>query len=374
MLGPMTWMLATAIALTTTPARDVQRRIDVDCESARALEHALLRAERRDGVDIYLHGVCTGNFVISSGGVTLRGATPDSGLAAPSGNPTLKPVLEVVDARANLVGLVVQGAEVGVHVHGWDAEVLLFEVDVRNQDGVGVLSERGAHAQLLDTTLRDGGIGLLVRSNSTANLQRVTVTNQQVGVIVTDRSFVALSDTTIEESRVGGLGVTQRSDAVVLGGVFSENSQVHMGSGDWSSITLLNDPVVGSPTDATGFALTTIRYATIASYGTADIYGHAGALIGGALRLGNTVLHGDLTAGQFANAHVRNAKITGTVVCFDGADVICSGTTTAGAFGCPSSTCGPATAEAIDRAPSASTGPVLEEPSLEVPPRLRSRP
>ena len=58
----------------------------------------------------------------------------------------------------------------------------------------------------------------------------------------------------------------------------------------------------------------------------------------------------------------------------DGADVICNGTPTAGSFGCPSSTCGPATAEAIDRAPAAFTGPVFEEPGLEVPPRMRSWP
>ena len=374
MLGPMTWMLAIAISLTPTPVVERPGRIEVNCSSPGALERALFRAEKLGKVEIRLHGVCTGNFVIASDGVTLRGATPESGVAAPAGNPSRLPVIEVADAKASLREMAVRGVEVGVLVEGRDAEVLLYEVDVHDTDGLGVYAKRGAHAQLLDTTIRDGGIGLVVESSSTANLQRVTVTNQQVGVIVTDRSFAALSDTTIEDSREGGLSVSQRSDATVLGGVFSENSQVHMSSRDWSRITLLNEPAVGSPTDATEFALGVTRYATIASYGTSDIYGHASALIGGALQLGNTVLHGDLTAVQFANAHVRNAEIMGSVVCLDGADVICRQTTTAGAFGCPSSTCGPATAEAIDRASSASTSPVLEEPSLEAPPRLRSRP
>jgi hypothetical protein len=368
MLGPMIWILATAIAMPAAPPEEVQRRIiDVDCASAGALERALVRAEKLGEVEIRLDGVCTGNFVITSDGVTLRGATPDSGVAAPVGNPGHLPVIKVAGAKASLRALSVQGIEGGILVEGWDAEVLLSRVDVHNTAWYGVYASRGAHAQLLDTTLRSGGIGLLVESNSTANLQRVIVSNQLRGVVVSDRSFAAISDTTIENSFEGGLLVSQRSDATVLGGVFRNNSQVHMSSNDWSRITLLNDPVVGSTTDSTEFALGTIRYATIVSYGTSEIYGHASALIGGALQLGNTVLHGDLVAVQFANAHVRNAEITGIVVCVDGADVICSGATTAGAFGCPSTTCGPATAEAIDRAPSVSTGPVLEESNLDVP-------
>ena len=78
-------MLMTAISLTPALGVDIAKRIDVDCETERALERALARAQKLREVDIYLHGVCEGNYVISSGRVTFRGATPESGLAAPEG-------------------------------------------------------------------------------------------------------------------------------------------------------------------------------------------------------------------------------------------------------------------------------------------------
>ena len=377
MLGPMTWMLATAVSLTTAPAVGAPKQIDVDCESGGALERALVRAEKLDKVEIVLHGVCTGNFMIATDGVTLRGATPDSGIAAPRRNPSRMPVLEVVDARANLLGMVVQGgqgADVGVFVHGWDAEVLLFNVDVHVEDGFGVFSERGAHVRLFDTTIRDGLVGVTTQFNSTATLSGVTVSNQRVGVIVFDKSSAGISDTTIENSSEVGLSVSRRSDVNVLGGVFRENGGVHVNARDWSSITLLFEPTIGSATDATPYALSALSHATIASYGTSAIYGNAFVSDGGSIRIGNTVLDGDLILVQFANAHVRDAEITGVVVCVDGSDAICRQTTTAGAFGCVSSSCGPATAEAIGRAPSASAGPEFDAPRLERPLRLRSRP
>jgi len=372
MLVLTAWMLATTISLTPMFGTEVSRRIDIDCESERALERALARAEKLGEVDIYLHGVCKGNFVIATDGVTLRGATRESGLAAPAGHSSRLPVLEVVDAQASLRGLVVQGAEVGVFVHGWDAEVLLFEVDVHDQDGAGVVASRGAQVRLLDATVRDGSIGILAQSDSEVNLQNVVVNNQHVGVIVFDESFAALNDTTIENSREAGLNVGDRSDANIIGGVFRENGQVHVNANDWSNVTLMSDVMIGSETDTTPFALGVNRNAAIASFTTPVIYGDVSALVGGSIRLGNTVLDGNLAVVQFSNAHVRNAEITGSVVCVDGADAICKQTTTGGVFDCPSSSCGSAT-EAVGRAPSVSEFPVVEVPRFERPPRSRPR-
>jgi hypothetical protein len=367
-------MLATTILLTPMFETAVSRRIDVACESERALERALAKAEMLGEVDIYLHGVCRGNFVIATDGVTLRGATPESGLAAPVGAPSPMPVLEVVDAQASLRGLVVHGGEVGVLVHGWDAEVLLFEVDVHDQDGVGVIASRGARVRVVDTTVRDGFIGIVAQSDSNINLQNVVVDNQDVGVIVSDESFAALNDTTIENSREGGLNVDNRSDVNILGGVFRENGEVHVNANDWSSVRLVSNVMIGSETDTTPYALGVARNATIASFTTPVIYGDVTALVGGSIRLGSTVLNGNLTVVQFSNAHVRNSEITGTVVCVDGADAICRQTTTGGVFDCPSPTCGTATAEAVGRAPSVYESPVVEVPLFERSPRSPSRP
>jgi hypothetical protein len=338
------------------------------------LERVLAKAEQLGEVDIYLHGVCRGNFVIAADGVTLRGVTHDSGLAAPATTPGPSAVLEVVNAQASLRGLVVQGAEAGVFVHGWDAEVLLFEVDVHDQNGVGVLASRGARVRLLDTTVRDGFIGVVAEFDSNVNLQNVVVNNHDVGVVVVAESFAALNDTTIEDNHEAGLNVGDRSDANINGGVFRENGQVHVNANDWSRITMPYEVVIGSATDSTPYALGVNRGATIGSYSTPVIYGEVSALIGGSIRLGNTVLVGNLSVVQFSDAHVRNSEITGSVVCVDGADAICRQTKTGGVAGCPSPTCGSETAAAVGRAPSVSDFPAVEVPRFERPRRSRPRP
>jgi len=368
-----TWMLAAAVLLAPTFGIEIPVRIDVDCEGDRALERALAEAKGLLKVDIYLHGVCEGNFVIAGDGVTLRGATSESGLAAPEGGPGYLPVLEVVDAQVSLRGLVVTGGVAGVLVRGGDAEVLLYQVDVHGQDDVGVIASRGARLRLVDSTVRDASLGILAQSDSSINLQNVIVDNQDSGVVVTDGSFAALNDTTIENCRDGGLNVKHRSDANILGGIFRENGEVHVHAGDWSSVTLLYEVMIGSETDTTPYALGAIRYGTIASYTTPAIYGNVSALVGGSIRLGDTVLDGDVSLSQFANAHVRNSEITGIVFCRDGSDAICRQTTTAGAVDCPSPSCGSEPAEAVDRAISIPEVPVLEVPSIERLPQSRSR-
>ena len=374
MLAPTTWLLTITVSMAPIFGWDVPRRIDVDCDSDRALQRVLGRSHRRGQVDIYLHGICKGNFVITTDGVTLRGATRESGLAAPAGATGDFPVLEIVDAQVTLRGLIVQGGAIGVLVLGRDADVLLFEVDVEGEEGVGVFANRGARVRMIDSTLRDGGIGLLAQSDTEVNLQRVVVNNQRVGVSVSDRSFAALNDTTIENNREAGVIVGHRSDANVSGGNFHENGDVHVSAKDWSSVTLLSGVTMGSDADTTRFALGANRSATIASFTTPVIHGDVSVLVGGSIRLGETVLHGDLAVVQFADAYVRDAEIIGSVVCVDGADAICSRTTTAGVFGCPSPTCGETIAEAAGRAPPVSGFPVVEVPRLELPQRSRVEP
>jgi len=354
----MTWMLATAITLTApTPVPDRQpvpispnpARLVVPCDQVGALPRALRIAEKQPEAEIYLRGVCTGNFKIERGSIGLHGMTPDSGLAAPAGNPSGEPLLEVVDANVRLHRMVALGGVVGVLAHGADAEVFLGNVEVRDQTGIGLYADDGAELRLFETVVENSGaVGVVVRGNSSANVQRSRVRGHEVGLEVIDRSFLAISDSTVERNRVGGLGVGDRSDANVLGGEFRENGQIHLKASDWSRITLLFETTIGSEADSTTGSLGATRNSTVASYGTPDIYGNASVLSGASLRLGNTVLHGDLTAIQFADAHVRNAEITGSVACVDGSDVICRGTTTAGSFGCVSTSCGVPTALAIE--------------------------
>jgi hypothetical protein len=359
-----TWILAAVISSTPLVGGVIPRQIDVDCESEDALRRALARASKLPSADIHLHGVCVGNFVITGGNVTLRAATPDAGLAAPSEGSTGPAVLEIHDAQASLRGLSVEGGEVGVLTQGWDAEVLVYETDVHDQIGVGVYGTRGATVRVFESTVRDGFTGVSVQDDATLFVQHSVVSDLQIGVTVYDESFAGISETTIENNSEGGLNVSDRSDVNVLGGAFRNNGQVHVNANDWSSVTLLFEAEIGSETDTTTYSLSVNREAVIASYSTPALYGHVSALVGGSIRIGNTVVHGDLTALQFANAHVRNSEITGIVGCTDGSDVICKQTTTGGVVGCPSPSCGPAP-EAVDSAPAVPEPPVIELPRFE---------
>lgn len=367
MLSPTRWIVIAAVLLTATLSVSGQDRIEVTCESAGALERALNRAKNLEAVEIFLHGVCVGNYVIESDHVTLRGATPDSGLAAPGGDPGSLPVLEVIDVKASLRGFSIAGGLVGVWVHGTNSDLLLVDVNVHDQGAVGAYADDGGSLRLIDTTIRDGDIGVLIQSESSANFQRITVAHHRVGVIVADRSTAALNDTTIESCEQTGLGVQRRSDTNVLGGVFRDNGEVYLSAVDRSTITLIAETTIGSESDATSFAMGATRFSRISSFGTSTIYGDVSALDNASIRLGNTVHHGDLVGSLFADAHVRDAEITGSVFCTDGGNVICSRTTTSGAVGCASSTCGSPTAEAIVRSPGATRAPILNESRFERP-------
>jgi parallel beta helix pectate lyase-like protein len=341
----LAWILATAVSVAAVraPAAQASLQLDVDCAGAHALERALARAARLRTVDLVLHGVCRGHFVIRRPGITLRGATGDSGLGPPPGDTGSAPVLEIVDVEASVRDLVVEGGTIGVQVRGFESDVLLFGVDVHGQqDGIGVYALRGGRIRILDSTVHDGHAGIVAEAGANINLQRVIVSDESTGVFVTGGSFAALNDTTIEDNREAGLNVGGRSDANVLGGIFRENGQIHVAANDWSGVTLVTPVTLGSDADATSSALGAARSSVIQSYSTPEIHGDVVALDGGALRLGNAVIRGDVVVLQFANAAVRDSEITGSVVCLDGSDAICSATTSGGVFGCPSSTCGDA--------------------------------
>ena len=367
----MPWLLAVALVPVPSPGSGGSRRIDVNCQLGHALEGAIVRAKNIGGeVDIYVHGICVGNFIIDTGGITLRGADNASGLAAPAGG--FLPVIEVIDAQASLRGLAVRGGPAGVVARGWDAEVFLVAVDVHGQTDIGVFGQRGAQLTLIDSTVHDSEVGVLADSSARLNLQNVTVSDERIGVAVSQQSTAALNGSTISNNREAGLAVSSRSDVNVLGGAFRENGQVHVHAGEWSEVSLLSGVTIGSEGDSTPYSLSVIRGAAIASFSTPAIHGHVSALIGGSVQLGNTALTGDLIIQQFANAYVRNAAIAGSVVCFDGAEAICSSTTTLAVFGCPSPTCGPPAVGDGSRPAPHPAAPAIDLPRFDSP-RLRSR-
>lgn len=372
MLELTAWILASSISLTQLLGFEPPRRIDVDCDTPRDLKRALALARFVGPVEIHLHGVCTGNFVITSDGVTLRGATPDSGLAAPEGATIALAVLEVADAQAVVRDLIVRGGDVGVLVQGWNAHLQMLEVDVHDQAaGIGVYAMRGAELRLFNFTVRDALVGIALRTEAHINFQNGVVSGHEVGIDAFDDCLVTLNDTTIENNKGAGLNVGDRSDANIFGGAFRENGQVHVNANDWSSVSLLSEVEVGSKTDATPIALSVGRDSTLVSYSAPVIYGDVSALAGASIRMGNTVVNGDLIVSLFSNAHVRTAEITGIVFCSDGSEAICRQTTTGGAFDCPSPTCGSPPAENMRRAPVVPE--ILEFEMPRPGRRLRSR-
>jgi hypothetical protein len=340
----------------------------VDCTVPHALDRALLRARSLPRVDITLQGVCEGYFLIESDNVSLRAASAGSGLAAPAGNPAQRPVLEIADAGGTVLrGLIVRGGAIGVFVHGWNGDVFLSQVDVFDQSDVGVVAYRGARARVIDSMVRDGAGGVIAHESATLNLQRVTVRNRSVGVVVAAGSEGALTDFTIENCREAGLNVVLHSSVNLLSGTFRENAQVHANANDWSSIAVSDPVTFGAAGDSTWYALTVARHATISAYALPAIYGDVGAVDGGSIRLGASSVHGNVVLYEFSDALLRSSQVLGVVVCIDGADAICKQTTTEGAYGCPSTTCGAPSAAENARAASSRGLPALRPPVRDWP-------
>jgi hypothetical protein len=196
------------------------------------------------------------------------------------------------------------------------------------------------------------------------------VDNERVGVVVTDRSSAAVTDATIWDNHEGGLSVQSRSDVSVTGTTFAETGGVHVSATDFGSVTLRSGVKVGSIFDDTGFALSVNRDSVITSNSTTVLYGSVGTLVGGAVRLANATVTGNLLVFQFSNAHLRTAQVVGSVVCREGGDAICLQTTTGGSLGCTSTTCGapPPSGRALELLELPEI-PVIEVPPFELPPQ-----
>ena len=360
----MTILLLVAGLSLSSAATGLPQQIDVDCRVDGELERALAVAEASNGADIHLHGICEGGVVIATDGVTLRGVTPDAGLEAPDSDPDVQALVEVVNAQVSLRNLMLHGGIIGVLADGWDADVLLFQVELSDQQG-GVFARNGADVRLLDSTVRDGSIGVLAQFNATVILQNTVVTGHDTGIVVFNESRVALTDSTVENNRTGGLQLGGRCDGFVSGGAFRENGQVHIFAGSRSDITLLGNPIVGTEEDSTQAAFGVNEHSTITSFNTPMIYGDLHVLDHGSLLIGNTTVEGYLIASIFSDAFVSNSEIVNGVFCDSGSDVVCAGsTTTPSVTGCPSPTCGAAPASAPGRLPlralEAPTNTVLE--------------
>jgi hypothetical protein len=282
-------------------------------------------------------------------------------------------VIEIDDVATSLLHMVVRGA-LGVYARGWNAEVSLIdvEIDVSGGDGVGIAAARGAQVRLFEGAVHGGVVGIEAYDHGSVNVQRSLVTGSDTGVALLWGS-AAITDSTIEGNHSAGLSAGIRSDVNVFNTTFRDNGQVHVSATDWSKISLNGAIVLGTDTDPTGHALGTARGGRIASYSAAVIHGDVSALDGGSLRIGNTVVEGDVIVALFSDAEIRNAETTGSVVCQSGAQALCTQPADGGAFGCPSTSCGEPTAAAADRAPGLPEVLVLDPPRIQEPPHRRMK-
>lgn len=364
MLTTATLLLATSLLVPPAGPSGPPKRIDVDCSVDGALERALTRAQRsKVGVDIFLHGICEGGVVIATDGVALRGATPDAGLVAPDPPADIQILVEIVGAQVYMRDLTLRGGDIGILADGQDAEAVLFNLELSDQS-IGAYARNGAEMRILDSTVRDGDVGVLAQFDVLVVLQNTIVTGQDTGIAIFDRSRAGITNTTVENSRTGGLQLEGRCDAVIFGGTFRENSQVHIFAGGRSDITLLDNVVVGSETDTTQGALAVNEHSSITSFTTPEIHGDLHALDRGSLRIGNARVEGSLLVSTFSDALVKDAEIVEGVYCRTGSDVICSGSsTTPSVVDCPSTTCGePSPASPSSNAPV--EGLILRRPTI----------
>jgi len=368
MFLPTIFVLAAMLSPVTGVPAD---RIDVDCAVEGSLARALERAAQTTGADVYLHGMCQGGIVIAGGSVTLRGATPDAGLTLDDGPGSV--LVGIENAQVSLRNLTLTGGEAGVLIDGGDAEVLLYEVEVGEHE-VGVFARKGARVRIMNSLVRDGTVGVVAQFSAQATLFGTTVTGEDLAVSIANESAGVITDCTIENNLSGGLELRTLSQAYVQGSTFHENGQIHMFAGGRSDLTLGANLAIGSETDTTEFALGASEHASISSYSTPAIYGHASALDRGSLRIGNATIDGNLIVSIFSDALVSNGEIVDGVFCDKGSDVVCTGgTTTPSVQGCPSTTCGSSPTASPSPAPRAFSPADSAGPPTDVPLRPAGR-
>jgi len=335
-------LLLALVAMSFCPAfgDSAWTRVHVDCADAGLLTKTLAMTGDIGNIEIYLDGVCEGNFVIQGGRVIIRGATPNSGISAPIVDPPPLPVLNVINADVSLRDMVIQGGMFGLLVEGSDAEVLLASAEVLGQSDIGVGVKTGGSARILRSTIRESPIGVAVWSGADVLLDESVVADHQTGVISFDRSYVSLLDTVVSACGLVGLQIADRSEGSVTGGRFFNNGQLHVHVSDRSDVQLYRMEELGSADDPTDFALGAVRHSRVSSYTTPVITGSVYLLDEAAIRLGSTNVRGDLLIKMFSNAYVRGTQIDGLVGCWYGSDAVCRFSTSGEQYGCPSRSCG----------------------------------
>ncbi len=342
MLASLLAIVLMAPAAVIVPQAPV---IQIDCDAGQRLDKALLAVKNSPGARIQVRGTCAGWFELTTDSVRLEAWVPgEATLTAP--DPTRGgTVLTVRDARDVMIyGIRFRhGGDIGVGVEFFRSPgggVLECEFE---RSEVGLVFNDSHDGWAWEISAHDNDIGMTSEYGSDVGIHLSTFErNRRNGVVAFDDGSLLLERSKVNGNGQAGVVVAFNSRADVAESSLNDNGQVHLFVGFASQLTVRGDAVVGSPSDATWYALDVYRSST-ADVGNSTLYGDIEVTDNAFLDLDVSRALGHIRVDRFGRASLFNTTVTGSAGCASGGDLICGYGTHVTVSGCPSATsCSPA--------------------------------
>jgi hypothetical protein len=209
---------------------------DVRCDLGESVQDFLDTVAAPRSIHLYLVGTCPG-FGIQRDDVVITarddeacpGATVDGGIEIEGGQ------------RVELSCIAVTGAEDGVTIFG--GEVMLSDVEIYGNDGLGLYSENDANVDVADSSIHDNYEGASIERGSNGFFSDTHIThNASIGLYAVGSSSLGFVDGSVTHNDGRGILVQEGSSLNLERSLVSENggTGVRVGLGSNANIEDVN--------------------------------------------------------------------------------------------------------------------------------------
>lgn len=227
---------------SSPPVSSQPLAVTVNCAAGETVADALARGpETTSRLTVTIVGVCQEAVVVARDAITLQGASPGDGLAAPAEAST---VLTVLGQRINLNQLTLTGGSSGLAATR-GASFTATNLHVRGATDAGVFMLFNASGRLTNSLIEDGGKnGIAVQLGASVGVVGGTIQNNAlIGIQVSAGGHATVSGAVIRDNAFRG-GMPGRGGSLFLQNVTIEGSDNGLQSEPGGSVTLTGSGAV----------------------------------------------------------------------------------------------------------------------------------